>query len=387
MKKTLLSVFLFVSLFLSGVLLLSGNVYAQIKGSISCEQWKKIAFTDECKYYSLNSKEKNQTKDLGIYCFSEPAKVTDQGSSYDLEINLRSPDYIAAFEWDKCGVGGGLGGNKTESSSNSKSSPDSLSCNQLFEDLKETGGPNMLLFFNELGDPVGFKTEDVGLERKNGSSCKYTFDWGSQISTAVVTYLDTPPESLTPNEGDDFEIINSGNKSYGGITVNGEEYREGPLHYGAGEYNYAKAEAVLGNCAVETKQEYFYGDKNPYSLSSEEDFRNVMKDNLRIVKSGRDEMLNNSKIKNFCEGKGGSGSPNSIFSSISSFLSNFISSIFNIFKPSSKSTLGVATSTQGIQSQQLLTLIIAGVIILWLVRFITRKKTSSRKRSKKRNRR
>ncbi|OGE31172.1 hypothetical protein A3C59_04160 [Candidatus Daviesbacteria bacterium RIFCSPHIGHO2_02_FULL_36_13] len=69
--------------------------------NITCEEWINLGLS-ECKYYSLVTKEKDQTKDLKIYCFSGPATVSDQGSSYDLIINSRPPDYIAGFEWDKC---------------------------------------------------------------------------------------------------------------------------------------------------------------------------------------------------------------------------------------------------------------------------------------------
>lgn len=103
MKKLILPIFLvFVSILL--LVVFSPPANAQPK-NITCEEWMRIAVSDECRYVNLNTTEKNQIKDLQVYCFTEPAIITDQGSSHDFEINSRPPDYIAAFEWDKCGDG------------------------------------------------------------------------------------------------------------------------------------------------------------------------------------------------------------------------------------------------------------------------------------------
>lgn len=381
MQKLFLSIFLIAISLLFGAFFLSDNVLAQQK--ITCEEWLSLG-TSSCKYYSPVSTEKNQTKDLKVYCFSGPEEITDRGSSYDFEINSRPPDYIAAFDWTTCGFGGAASPSATVAKTTGL---DSLNCKELYENLKKTGGPNMLLFFNELGDPVGFKTEDIAIEKKDGSSCIYIFDWGgsrSRISTAKVTYLNAPPASLV-NEGDDFEVINSDDKSYGGITVNGTE-AENPepdtLPYRVGDYNYAKSASLLGNCLIEAKQEFYHGDNNPFALDSEEQFRNEMKENLRIVNTGTSELLNNSYVKSFCGG--GSGSLGTSSNPISAFFSKLFSWISNIFKPASQKTLGVTTSDQDNSSGQIVTFIIVGAVVALVIWFLTKKKSFSRKRSSRR---
>lgn len=374
MKKVLSAILLSVLFFLFGIFFFLNQVHAEPK-RITCEEWMSIVVLDECKYYNTNTKEKNQIKDLEVYCFSEPAVITDRGSSHDFEINSRPPDYIAAFEWDKCGVGGS-GGNKTTSSSNSKFSSDSLDCEAMVKDI------------NKGGAPIGYPYATITVQKKiidknNGSFCRVTVSEPYE-NIVKITYFSEPQDKIPQVEDKDFKVIKSDGKSYSGVTLKGK-YSHAPapdtFPYWYDPTNYVKEGTLLENCLLEATTVL----STEQQLRDENHLREFMIDSLNLPKMSLMSLLSNPDLKNFCSGKGG-GSSKSIFSPISNFFSNFFSSILSIFKPSPNSTLGTATSTQGVQSQQLLTLVVIGAIVGLFIWSLARKKTLKRKQTKRRKR-
>lgn len=75
----------------------------------TCEELKELLEkqfekTDECKYWILPQQDDGY-KFSKLWCFSEPDTVTDQGSAYIQETRMRPPDYIMAFDYEKCTEG------------------------------------------------------------------------------------------------------------------------------------------------------------------------------------------------------------------------------------------------------------------------------------------
>ncbi len=374
MKKVLGSVCLLVLVFLLDMFLFQNQVQAEPR-RITCEEWMRIVVSDECKYYNINTKEKNQIKDLEVYCFSEPAVITERGSSHDFEINSRPPDYIAAFEWDKCGVGGGSGGNRAKSSSsNSKSSPDSLDCEAMVKDINQGGAP--------IGYPYASITAQKKIiDKNNGSFCQVTVSEPFE-NIVKITYFAEHLDQIPQGEDKEFKVIKSDSKSYQGVTLKGKyNYAPAPdtFPYWYDPTNYVKEGTLLGNCLIEATTVL----RTEQQLRDENHLREFMIDSLNLPKMSLMSLLNYPNLNNFCSGKGGDSSK-SIFSPISTFFSNFFSSILGIFKPSPKSTLGAATSTQEVQSQQLLTLVVIGAISGLFIWSLTKRGPHKRKHSKRR---